>query len=120
MSFSASAQFAVMRTDDGPVVVIVIGDIAYSNRDRLKQLVTDVLVADLEQQRVGRYAIDLEKCTSIDSAGIGALISLSRKIREAGGSLELRGVSEDHANMFRAMKLEDAGCLTITPAVSHG
>ena len=47
------------------------------------------------QTRVGEdhVVIDLASCTFLDSAGVGALIGAVRRIREAGGDVEVAGAS---------------------------
>ena len=40
------------------------------------------------------------------SRGLGALVSISKKIREAGGELRLSGLNEDLRSLFELTKLD--------------
>ncbi len=50
--------------------------------------------------------IDFAVTGYIDSSGLGALVSLSKKIREAGGDLRLSGLNDDLRTLFELTKLD--------------
>jgi anti-sigma B factor antagonist len=95
MSFS-------IRTDaSGVVVVTVDGQLVVGNRHELKQKVTDSLAGGAR-----KFLIDFTNTGYIDSSGLGVLVSLSRKIREADGDLRLAGLNEDLRTLFELTKLD--------------
>jgi anti-sigma B factor antagonist len=50
--------------------------------------------------------IDFTQTGYIDSSGLGVLVSVSKKIREAGGELRLAGLNEDLRMLFELTKLD--------------
>lgn len=86
---------------NGITVVEVDGELIVGNRQELKDLVLDRLEAGDQ-----RFLIDFSRSGYIDSSGLGVLVSLSKKIREAGGSLRLAGLNEDLRTLFELTKLD--------------
>lgn len=94
MSFSVSQRGET-------VVVSVEGQLVVANRRQLKQAVLD------EIDRGGRrFVIDFANASYIDSAGLGVLVSLSKKIRENRGQLLLENLNEDLRTLFELTKLD--------------
>jgi anti-sigma B factor antagonist len=50
--------------------------------------------------------VDFSKTGYIDSSGLGALVSISKKVREQGGDLRLSGLNEDLRSLFELTKLD--------------
>jgi anti-sigma B factor antagonist len=92
-----------VRKDDakGVVVVGVDGQLIVGNRHELKTKVLDALEAGEK-----KFVIDFSPTGYIDSSGLGALVSLSKKIREAGGELRLAGLNDDLHTLFELTKLD--------------
>jgi anti-sigma B factor antagonist len=86
---------------NGITVVEVNGELIVGNRHELKNTV-------LERLETGdrRFLIDFTSSSYIDSSGLGVLVSLSKKIREAGGVLRLAGLNEDLRTLFELTKLD--------------
>ncbi|MFW6039640.1 MAG: STAS domain-containing protein [Gemmatimonadota bacterium] len=86
---------------EGVTLVRVDGELTVGNRERFKQVVL---------QRVSKgdrkFVMDFADSSYIDSTGLGSLVSLSRKIREAGGRLRLAGLNEDLRTLFELTKLD--------------
>jgi anti-sigma B factor antagonist len=94
MSFSVSQRGET-------VVVSIEGQLVVANRRQLKQAVLD------EIDRGGRrFVIDFLNASYIDSAGLGVLVSLSKKIRENRGHLLLENLNEDLRTLFELTKLD--------------
>lgn len=105
----AASAFGVARDPDGATRVAVIGHLLHSNRTAFKQLVVDQL------ERGGtRFVLDLLRCGYIDSAGLGVIVSLSRKIRAVGGTLTLEGLNPDLVTLLNLTRLDHL--FTFTPA----
>lgn len=94
-------SFAVRKDPKGVMVVTVDGQLIVGNRHELKQKVTDAL-----ESGERKFLIDFTKTGYIDSSGLGVLVSLSRRIREAEGDLRLSGLNEDLRTLFELTKLD--------------
>ena len=91
------------RKDEGKGVVVlgVDGQLIVGNRHELKQKALEAL-EDGER----KFLIDFTSTGYIDSSGLGVLVSMSKKIREAGGELRLVGLNEDLRTLFELTKLD--------------
>jgi len=85
----------------GVVLVQVDGELIVGNREEFKQTVLQRLDAGDR-----KFVVDFQESSYIDSSGLGALVSLSRKIRELGGALRLAGLNEDLRTLFELTKLD--------------
>ena len=94
MAFRVSREGEVM-------VVDVTGQLIVGNRQELRKKVLDELRGGAR-----RFLIDFTETAYIDSSGLGVLVSLSKKIREAGGELRLSSLSEDLRTLFELTKLD--------------
>jgi anti-sigma B factor antagonist len=94
----------------GVAVVQVEGQLIVGNRQELKDLVQAAL-----DQGERRLLIDFSRTGYIDSSGLGALVSISKKIREAGGELRLSGLNEDLRSLFELTKLDTLFAIAETP-----
>jgi anti-sigma B factor antagonist len=97
-------------SDQGIVIVSVDGQLIVGNRQELKNLVHEAL------DRGGRkFVIDCTRTGYIDSSGLGALVSMSRKVRESGGELRIAGLNEDLRALFELTKLDTLFRILDTP-----
>lgn len=94
-------EFSATQHDSGVVVVRVEGQLIVGNRQELKTLVQDAIEAG---QR--RFLIDFAQTGYIDSSGLGALVSISKKIRDQAGTLRLANLNEDLHALFELTKLD--------------
>jgi anti-sigma B factor antagonist len=88
----------------------VEGQLIVGNRQELKDLVQAAL--DRGERRL---LIDFSRTGYIDSSGLGALVSISKRIREAGGELRLSGLNEDLRSLFELTKLDTLFSIAETP-----
>jgi len=102
--------FSQTRDANGVAVVQVEGQLIVGNRQELKDLIQAAL--DAGDRRV---LIDFSRTGYIDSSGLGALVSLSKRIREAGGELRLSGLNEDLRSLFELTKLDTLFAIAETP-----
>lgn len=102
--------FSATRDATGVVVVRVEGQLIVGNRQDLKHLVQQHL-----DQGDRRFLLDFTRTSYIDSSGLGALVSLSRKAREHGGELRLAGLNEDLRSLFELTKLDTLFAIADTP-----
>jgi anti-sigma B factor antagonist len=94
-------SFAVKKDSKGVLVISVDGQLIVGNRHELKQKITEALEAGDR-----KFLVDFTNTGYIDSSGLGVLVSLSRKIREADGELRLAGLNEDLRTLFELTKLD--------------
>ncbi|GMV10169.1 MAG TPA: STAS domain-containing protein [Gemmatimonadaceae bacterium] len=93
-------SFAIKKQGD-VCIVDVEGQLIVGNRQELKQKVLDEL-----ERGERKFLVDFSQTGYIDSSGLGVLVSLSKKIREAGGELRLASLNEDLKTLFELTKLD--------------
>ena len=93
--------FSSTKQDGGVTVIAVEGQLIVGNRHELKNLIQESLDAGDR-----KFLIDFSKTGYIDSSGLGALVSISKKIREQGGELRLAELNEDLRSLFELTKLD--------------
>jgi anti-sigma B factor antagonist len=103
-------SFSQTKDASGVAVLQVEGQLIVGNRQELKELVQAAL-----DQGERRLPIDFSRTGYIDSSGLGALVSISKKIREAGGELRLSGLNEDLRSLFELTKLDTLFAIAETP-----
>ena len=86
---------------NGITLVKVEGQLVVGNRGELKEYVQGLL-----ERGDRRFVLDFSGTGYIDSSGLGALVSLARKVREEGGDLRLSGLNEDLRSLFELTKLD--------------
>jgi anti-sigma B factor antagonist len=90
------------RTNAAGVDILEIdGQLIVGNRQELKTLVQDGL-----DRGERKFLIDCSRTGYIDSSGLGALVTLSKKVREANGDLRIAGLNEDLRALFELTKLD--------------
>ena len=102
--------FSQSRDGSGVTVVKVEGQMVVGNRQELKDLVGAAL-----NKGERRILIDFSQTGYIDSSGLGALVSISKRVREAGGELRLSGLNEDLRSLFELTKLDTLFAIAETP-----
>ena len=105
---------AIANDPKGVLTISVDGQLIVANRQALKQAVLEAL-----EGGESKFVIDFDQTGYIDSSGLGVLVSVSKKIREAGGDLRLSGLNEDLRMLFELTKLDTLFriCETRTEAV---
>jgi anti-sigma B factor antagonist len=107
-------SFSLSRTGD-TVVVTVNGQLVVTNRQEFKQAILDAA-----EQGARLVVVDFSQAGYIDSSGLGALVSLSRRLREAGGDLRLVGLNDDLRTLFELTRLDALFPLYTTQAEAVG
>jgi len=83
------------------VVVDVDGQLIVGNRHELKEMVLEEL-----EGGVRNFIVDFALTGYIDSSGLGVLVGLSKRVREADGTLRLTSLSHDLLRLFELTKLD--------------
>ncbi len=102
--------FSETKGTNGVVVVQAEGQLIVGNRHELKDLVQSAL-----ERGERRLLVDFSRTGYIDSSGLGALVSISKRIREMGGELRLSGLNDDLRSLFELTKLDTLFAITETP-----
>jgi anti-sigma B factor antagonist len=102
--------FSQTKDSSGVLLVQVDGQLIVGNRHELKDLIQAAL--DKGERRL---LIDFSRTGYIDSSGLGALVSISKRVREAGGELRLSGLNDDLRSLFELTKLDTLFAITETP-----
>ncbi|MBA3444312.1 MAG: STAS domain-containing protein [Gemmatimonadales bacterium] len=102
--------FSQNKDPRGVTVVEVDGQLIVGNRHELKDLVQTAL-----ERGERRLLVDFSRTGYIDSSGLGALVSISKRIREAGGELRLSGLNDDLRSLFELTKLDTLFAIAETP-----
>ena len=87
--------FTTSKHPSGVLIVEVEGQLIVGNRQELKSTIQQAL--DNGERKL---LVDFAKTGYIDSSGLGALVSISKKVREQGGELRLSGLNEDLRSLF--------------------
>jgi len=93
--------FVKTSNSAGVSIVRVEGQLIVGNRQELKTLIQEGL-----DRGERKFLIDCSQTGYIDSSGLGALVSLSKKVRELSGELRIAGLNEDLRSLFELTKLD--------------
>jgi anti-sigma B factor antagonist len=61
---------------------------------------------NLLHEKQTRVIFDLSRVTKIDSAGLGRIVNCLSRLKTAGGTLRLAGVSENIAGLLKLTKVD--------------
>ncbi|MGH7584553.1 MAG: STAS domain-containing protein [Gemmatimonadales bacterium] len=103
--------FSTSEGAKGVLIVAIDGQLIVANRQELKQIIQDALDRGARQ-----FLLDFTPTAYIDSSGLGALVSISKRVREAGGDLRLAGLNEDLRSLFELTKLDTLFAISDTAA----
>lgn len=93
-------SFTVSRQGDVTIVEIE-GQLIVGNRQDLKQKVLDEI-----EKGARKVLVDFSRTGYIDSSGLGVLVSLAKRIRDAGGELRLASLHDELQTLFELTKLD--------------
>lgn len=96
-------MISIARRNSGAVVVAVVGQLGVGNREALKQHFIDELANGARA-----FVLDLTCAGYIDASGLGVLVSIEKRVRDAGGEIVLAGLNEDLTELFEITKLDTA------------
>src|SRR5512139_2930203 len=77
------------------------GQLTVGNRQELKAAVQDAL-----DRGIRKLLLDCTATGYIDSSGLGALVTIARRVRETGADMRLAGLNEDLQSLFELTKLD--------------
>jgi anti-sigma B factor antagonist len=86
----------------GDVTLIrVDGQLTVGNRQELKAAIQQAL-----DDGARKLLLDCTSTSYIDSSGLGALVTIARRVREGSGEIRLAGLNEDLQSLFELTKLD--------------
>jgi len=95
----------VVATDvdpgSGGSLVVIGGELDAGTAPRL-----GAALHDLVNEGATSITVDCSDLEFIDSQGLGVLVAASRRLRDAGGQLHLRGVGDQLARVLRLTRLD--------------
>ena len=90
------------REDNGDVTVLRIsGSLDALSTPELRPTI-DALVAEKRP----KITVDLSDLRLIDSSGVGAIVSLYKRMRALGGKVEVVGLKDQPLAIFRLLRLD--------------
>jgi len=93
--------FEISKADNGVALLVIKGELdALSATDLRPEL--DKLV----NSRPRRVNVDLSRLRMIDSSGVGALVSVYKRVRAQGGDVVVSGLQDQPLAIFRLLRLD--------------
>ena len=92
-------EITTEKTDSIIVVGLAADSLDASNTNEFKSAAAQAIVEKAKMVR------DLAQVQFIDSSGIGAILSLLRKVSETGGDLKLSGLNQQPRTVFELSRL---------------
>jgi anti-sigma B factor antagonist len=90
------------RTDQGDETILQIkGELDALSAGQLRPQLDQVVEDDRK-----RVTVDLSELRLVDSSGVGALVSLYKRVRAAGGSVRFTGVTAQPLVIFKLLRLD--------------
>jgi len=96
------------RTDENGESRLEIGGALDALTVRDIRPVIDAVVAD----RPSRVTVDIDKLNLIDSSGVGAIVSLFKRVKANGGTVVVVGAREQPLAVLKLLKLDAVFGLT--------
>lgn len=92
---------ATSEAEAGTSLVVIDGELDASSAPRL-----GAALHRLIDDGATSLTLDCSKLDFIDSQGLGVLVGVSRRLRDSGGSLRLRGAGNQAVRVLRLTRLD--------------
>ncbi|MDI1436851.1 STAS domain-containing protein [Polyangium sorediatum] len=90
------------RTDhEDETTVTIVGKLEEGTAPQFRTLIDELLAANRRH-----ITLDLLELSSIDSSGVGVIVSLHKQVRERGGEVKLVGLTGQPLAFLRLMRLD--------------
>ena len=90
-----------ITTDADPIVLKIEGELDAVTVPELR-----APIERLVESRPVRVVVDLSNLRVIDSSGVGALVSLYKRVRATGGHVSVTGLRDQPLAIFRLLRLD--------------
>ena len=94
MTFARSAA-------GGETLLTIEGALDAMSTPELRPVIEEIIAESTE-----RVVVDLSKLRLIDSSGVGAIVSLYKRVRARGGQVTVRGLRDQPLAIFRLLRLD--------------
>lgn len=94
-------NFAKQKLDSGGTLLKIEGELDSLTVADVRPTI-DAIVAEGSRT----VEVDLSRLRLIDSSGVGALVSLHKRIRALGGNVAFRGVRDQPLAIFKLLRLD--------------
>jgi anti-sigma B factor antagonist len=92
---------SISATDAGALRLAITGELDVVTVSDLRAEIEKLLV-----RRPPRLEVDLSSLRMLDSSGVGALVSLYKRIRAQGGEVVMVGLRDQPLAIFRLLRLD--------------
>jgi len=93
--------FTVSTTDTGSVRLAVEGELDAVTVPEMRKEIDKVVAASPK-----RVEIDLSSLRMVDSSGVGAIVSIYKRVRGLGGQVVVSGLRDQPLAIFRLLRLD--------------
>ena len=93
--------FSISVTDGGATRVAIEGELDAVTVSELRMEIEKLLA-----KRPNRVEVDLSSLRMLDSSGVGALVSLYKRVRATGGEVIVIGLRDQPLAIFRLLRLD--------------
>ena len=94
MTFARSAA-------GGETLLTIEGALDAMSTPELRPVIEEIIAESTD-----RVVVDLSKLRLIDSSGVGAIVSLYKRVRARGGQVTVRGLRDQPLAIFRLLRLD--------------
>ncbi len=92
------------KEEQGDIVLLTLK----GNLDALTASDLRPTIDELVTNRKTKVIFDLHELTLIDSSGVGAIVSLFKRVRTLGGDVKIARLSNQPKEIFRLLRLDRA------------
>jgi anti-sigma B factor antagonist len=93
--------FSISTNDAGVIRLAIEGELDAVTVSDLRAEIEKLLT-----RRLGRVEVDLAHLRMLDSSGVGALVSLYKRVRANGGEVVVVGLRDQPLAIFRLLRLD--------------
>ena len=103
---SATATFDTSKLGEDVMRVAIGGRLDVTSAPVIRGQLSSLV--DASAEKTMRVVVELADLKWIDSSGVGALVSLYKRVRLGGGDVKVAGLSGQPKEIFRLLRLEAA------------
>jgi len=93
--------FTISNIDNGVIRLSIEGELDAVTVSDLRAEIDNLLARPAK-----RIEVDLSRLRMIDSSGVGALVSLYKRVRANGGNVVVHGLRDQPLAIFRLLRLD--------------
>lgn len=94
-------KFAYKMQDSSTVVLTIAGELDAFTAPELRPMLDEIA-----SKRVQNIDVDLSELRLVDSSGVGAIVSLFKRVRANDGNLTIKGLRGQPLAIFKLLNLD--------------